>query len=125
MFFAVLCMLFGHVLADYPLQGILASMKQKSWWEANSPDPMYRHDYIVALIMHSLCWTFLVMLPPAACVRFHVSAAFLVIFLLNVAIHSFVDDLKANRKKLNLWGDQLIHIAQILVTAFLLFGPLE
>ena len=31
-----------------------------------------------------------------------------------------VDDLKANRKKINLWHDQLIHMSQIAVTAIVM-----
>ena len=38
-------MLFCHIVDDYYLQGILASMKQKSWWEANAPVPLYKNDY--------------------------------------------------------------------------------
>ena len=37
-------MVFGHIVDDYYLQGILASMKQKSWWKENAPDKMYEKD---------------------------------------------------------------------------------
>jgi hypothetical protein len=33
-----------------------------------------------------------------------------------MTIHAFVDDLKANRFKINLIADQLIHLAQIIGT---------
>lgn len=33
---------------------------------------------------------------------------------------ALVDDLKANRKKINLWQDQLIHMWQIAVTAIVM-----
>ena len=36
--------------------------------------------------------------------------------LANTVIHAFVDDLKANRDRINLVTDQLIHLAQIAVT---------
>ena len=39
-------MLFLHVVDDYYLQGILASMKQKSWWQKNAPDNLYNLFYI-------------------------------------------------------------------------------
>ena len=37
----------------------------------------------------------------------------------NCGLHFAVDDLKANKKKINLWQDQLIHIVQIVITALL------
>lgn len=61
--FILLCMLFLHIVDDYYLQGWLASAKQKSWWEKNSPDKLYKHDYLIALFMHSFSWTFMIMLP--------------------------------------------------------------
>ncbi len=47
--FVLLSMIFLHIVDDYYLQGILASMKQKSWWEENAPQRLYKYDYIVAL----------------------------------------------------------------------------
>lgn len=39
---------------------------------------------------------------------------------INVCVHALVDDLKANRKKINLWHDQIIHMWQIAVTAIVM-----
>ena len=50
---------------------------------------------------------------------FDVNLAFVVSFVINAAIHGYVDHLKANRHKINLVTDQLVHLAQILVTALL------
>ena len=58
-------MVFSHIVDDYYLQGKLALFKQKSWWEEKAPDEMYKHDYIVALMMHSFSWAFMIMLPIA------------------------------------------------------------
>lgn len=63
--FLLLGMLFLHLVDDYYLQGWLASAKQKSWWEKNSPDKLYSHDYIMALCEHAFSWTFMIMLIPA------------------------------------------------------------
>ena len=115
--FLLLLMIFLHIVDDYYLQGILASMKQKEWWHKTAPEKMYRYDYIVALIMHGFSWAFMIMLPIAVTMSFNISWFFLVYFLLNVFVHALVDDLKANRKKINLWHDQLIHMVQIAVTA--------
>jgi hypothetical protein len=106
-------MLFFHVVADYNLQGWLASAKQKSYWQENAPDKLYRYDYIMALIMHSISWTFMVMLPIAYVNQFNVDIGFVGMFIANVAIHAVVDHLKANMKLINLWHDQLLHLGQI------------
>ena len=113
-------MLLGHLVADYPLQGWLADGKQKSWWrkvfgghEDSVPDK-YRFDYIAALVCHALYWSIFI------CAPFFASSWFLAAVALNTIVHAIVDDLKANRMKLNLIQDQLLHLGQILVTFFCL-----
>lgn len=115
--FTILLMIFCHIIDDYYLQGWLASAKQKKYWEENAPDKMYRFDYIWALIMHSFSWAFMIMLPIAYSLSFDIGISFLIAFLVNVIVHGVTDDLKANRKKINLWQDQIIHLLQIAITA--------
>lgn len=110
--FIFLFMLFCHIVDDYYLQGWLASAKQKSWWEKNAPDKMYRNDYKVALVCHSFSWTFMIMLPIAIATSWNMGWLFLA-YPINMIIHMIVDDLKANKKKINLIQDQNIHLAQI------------
>ena len=117
--FLILSMIFCHIVDDYYLQGWLASAKQKKYWQDNAPDKMYRYDYIWALLMHSFSWSFMVMLPIALSLSFDVSVLFGVVFVFNVVIHAFTDDLKANKKKINLWVDQIIHLTQIVITAII------
>ena len=117
--FVILLMIFFHVVADYNLQGWLASAKQKSYWEQNAPEKLYKYDYIIALIMHSISWTFMVMLPIAYVQQFDVGVIFLAVFIGNVFIHAIVDHMKANDKVINLWQDQLMHMFQIGMTAFM------
>ena len=117
--FIILCMIFCHIIADYNLQGWLASAKQKSYWEKNAPDEMYKYDYICALVMHSFSWTFMIMLPLMYAVDFKVDSFLLFLFVINILMHAIVDDLKANNKCINLWQDQLIHMCQIAMTAVL------
>jgi hypothetical protein len=111
-------MIFFHIVDDYYLQGWLASAKQKKYWEENAPEKMYKYDYIWALLMHSFSWSFMIMLPIALVNSFNLSVWFLLAFLVNMAVHAIVDDFKANKRKINLWTDQLIHIFQIAITAF-------
>lgn len=121
-FFVFLWMVFFHIIDDYVLQApCLSSLKQKSWWKESAPDTMYKHDYIWALIMHSFSWAFMVMLPIAYVQQFDASYKFAIIFAFNVAIHAFVDNMKANWKMINLWQDQAVHLLQIGMTFLLLF----
>ena len=113
-----LTMIFLHIVDDYCLQGILAQMKQKKFWKEQAPDELYKYDYIWALIMHAFSWTFMIMLPLIFVSP--ISPAFYVIFVVNLAVHAYVDNLKANKHKINLWQDQLIHLAQIILTFIIL-----
>ena len=108
-------MLFNHVLDDYFLQqGILAKLKQKQWWEEHAPQEFYRNDYIMALLMHSISWTFMVMLPVAVWMGFRVNELFLTMYGVHVILHMIIDNAKANDRQINLIHDQIDHIYQIL-----------
>ena len=121
-FLLLLAMVFLHIVDDYYLQGWLASAKQKSWWEQNAPDKMYKSDYIMALFIHSFSWTFMIMIVPSIYTLITTSnidiASFVIIpiFIINLYIHMITDDMKANMKKINLIQDQLTHLVQIAIT---------
>ena len=119
--FILLCMIFFHIVDDYYLQGILASMKQKSWWKNNSPDKLYKYDYLMALFMHSFSWAFMIMLPPTVYTMIVGATWYPILYVLNLCVHFYVDNLKANKMKINLIQDQCIHLAQIVVTWVLYF----
>lgn len=126
----LLAMIFLHIVDDYYLQGWLASAKQKSYWEQNAPDELYKHDYIMALFMHSFSWAFMIMVVPSVYTLINttntnnVSLVIALFFLINLCIHMAVDNSKANLKKINLVQDQLCHLVQILITwvAFVLLN---
>lgn len=117
--FTLLLMIFLHIVDDYYLQGVLANMKQKQWWQDNAPASLYRYDYIAALIMHSMSWAFMIMLPIAIKMSFDVGGLFIGVWIVNAIIHGVVDDLKANKHKINLIQDQSIHMVQIVLTAII------
>ena len=112
--------LFFHIVDDYYLQGFLASAKQKSWWEKNSPNPLYKNDYIIALAEHAFSWTVMINIPIV--VYTYIFGAqinqitFVVLFFINWLVHIVTDNAKANLLKINLIHDQLIHITQIILT---------
>ncbi len=116
----ILCMLFCHIVDDYYLQGWLASAKQKKWWKQNAPNPLYKNDYIMALVEHAFSWTFMIHIPiiiysVAYGLQLNI-LLFITIFTVNWLIHTVTDNAKANLMKINLIQDQWIHIAQIFVT---------
>lgn len=117
--FTLLLMIFLHIVDDYYLQGVLANMKQKQWWQDNAPASLYRYDYIVALMIHSMSWAFMIMLPIAIKMSFDVGGLFVGVWMVNAIIHGVVDDLKANKHKINLIHDQSVHMAQIVLTAII------
>ena len=109
-------MILCHVIDDFVLQPIcLSKLKQKEWWENNCPDEKYKNDYKIALFMHCLSWSAMILLPVIFFTE--ISGAVLYwVFIINAFIHYIVDDFKANLKILNLVQDQLIHLGQILLT---------
>lgn len=60
------------------------------------------------------------MLPIAILWKFNVTPLFYMMLLVNLVIHMVIDDLKANKKFINLWQDQFIHMLQIIVTVIVL-----
>lgn len=111
-------MFWCHVIDDYMLQGCLASLKQRDWWKDKVADldhSIYRHDYVVALVCHSISWSCSIMLIPWLIADSTGMQVYLM-FLLNVACHALVDHLKANVRCINLIMDQTIHAVQIVLT---------
>jgi hypothetical protein len=113
-------MIFLHIIDDYVLQApCLCDLKQKSFWEKNAPQKLYENDYLCALLMHGLSWSFMIMLPIAVAINFNVDINFFLMFIINAVFHAAVDDLKANKYRINLWTDQSAHLAQIVGTLVL------
>lgn len=126
----ILLTVLAHIVEDFHLQGIMASMKQKSWWseqfakvsaeqpDREMPDIMrkYGKDYIVVLILHGIEWSICVSLPALVLGDISTSWHMAVVTVVAMGlIHAMVDDMKANARFINLWQDQLIHMAQLAV----------
>ena len=133
----LVAMIFMHIVDDYYLQGKLAELKQKLWWEnqreyweshvPNCNYDKYKYDYIVALICHGFSWSVMVHIPMT--VYFYlISELFIASYWLvgsiiaQAIIHSIIDDLKANKFRINLIEDQLLHMIQILCIFIVAFA---
>ena len=118
-----LLMILLHVIDDFHLQGILASMKQKEWWKKQKRyKDLYKYDYITALMIHSLSWSIFISIPFWF---FPIQPCLISIaIIVNTIIHYYVDDLKCNKLKISLSTDQCIHFLQIFFT-WLILGFLQ
>ena len=88
-------MLFLHIVDDYYLQGVLASMKQKSWWEKNCPNSFYKNDYMMALLEHAFSWAVMIHIPIiiySTVFSIDISIViFVVLFIINWGVHAITD----------------------------------
>ena len=122
-------MIFMHIVDDYYMQGILANLKQKSWWIKNAPKeklPLYKNDYIVALACHAFSWSFMIHIPTLLYVYKIVSYSdtdlinIEICIVIMAIVHAIVDNEKANRYRINLVTDQFIHFMQICFSWYIL-----
>lgn len=124
-----------HLIADYFLQGCLSDLKQKRWWSDQIKKlykdydgyhksfewqyllvKKYKYDYMAGLLCHALMWTLVTFFP----LMWYCSPwAFTCVVLANTLVHFVVDHMKANVHRLNLVQDQLIHMAQVIVTVLI------
>lgn len=120
----LMTMIFFHIIADFNIQGILAQMKQKSFYEQyRYKVNLYRYDHIVALLMHSFSWTFMIHIPGIMYLILMGKwsmfendwTVYLIFFIVHMIIHALTDHAKANWYLINLVMDQTIHILQIII----------
>lgn len=116
-YYILLFMIFMHIIDDFKLQGIMASMKQKSWWEKQEGyNDKYRFDYIPALLCHAFSWSMMIHLPILVYYNFDMGAQwefFIFMIISQFLVHAFIDNAKANWKAINLTYDQITHVYQI------------
>lgn len=129
--FIFISMVLLHIIEDFHLQGILASMKQESWWqsECNKLNIVYRlskykYDYIVGLCIHALENSIFIALPliiDSLITTFTVKpnntyfVGWLFIIVANTVIHAVIDNFKCNWKCINLITDQVLHFVFIIL----------
>lgn len=115
----LITMVFLHIMDDFYLQGVLAQMKQRKWWEEQTTDKQYKHDYIAALIIHGFSWSFMVHLPFTGLIvlldRFEDVSVLVLSLTAHAAVHALIDHFKANKHVINLIEDQLFHATQVWV----------
>ena len=124
----LLIMIYLHILDDFVLQNCLAKLKQKDHWADIVKDhPLYKYDYIMALIAHATEWTTTVSIPIFISffikpVDTFLKVVFLLIYVLTIFLHAHIDDRKANLKDINLIIDQFLHVIQTIGLWFVFCG---
>lgn len=122
-FTVLILMILIHVIADFHLQGIMAQMKQKSWWTEQierAPEKdrkemreMYGHDHVPVLLLHGFEWTILVSLPILYLSDWTLPPIMWFFLFCMVAYHALFDHMKCNLDCINLVQDQFLHMLQI------------
>lgn len=114
----LLFMILLHIIDDFVLQPIsLSNLKQKKWWKKQEGySDKYKDDYKVALAIHSISWSIMIHIPLVIMFPSLEQLALLISFIVNAVIHYYIDDLKANKLKINLFEDQMVHFWQICTT---------
>ena len=114
----LLFMILLHIIDDFVLQPIsLSNLKQKKWWKKQEGySDKYKDDYKVALAIHSISWSIMIHIPLVIMFPSLGQRALLISFIVNAVIHYYIDDLKANKLKINLFEDQMVHFWQICTT---------
>lgn len=124
----LLIMIYLHILDDFVLQNCLAKLKQKDHWTDIVKDhPLYKYDYIMALIAHATEWTTTVSIPIFISffikpVDTFLKVIFLIIYVITIALHAHIDNRKANVKDINLIIDQFLHVIQTIGLWFVFCG---
>lgn len=122
----LLFMILFHIIDDFVLQPIsLSNLKQKKWWEKQEGySDKYKDDYKVALAIHSISWSIMIHIPLVIMFPSLGQLALLISFIVNAVIHYYIDDLKANKLKINLFEDQMVHFWQICTTLSFIMASL-
>lgn len=129
--FIFIVMVLFHILEDFHLQGILASMKQKSWWQSECnklgikyESSKYKHDHIISLCIHALENSIFITLPliiDGLITTFTTNLnnslfiGWAFIIFANTVVHAFIDNFKCNNKGISLIIDQLLHFIFIIL----------
>lgn len=119
-------MFFLHIIEDFYIQGILAQMKQRSWWKEQlgeicaksyltreEIDRLFGKDYYVPLILHGFMWSFIVSIPLMW--FYGITITGFVTMCVMALIHSYIDNLKCNAMRINLIHDQILHTIQLVM----------
>lgn len=106
-------MILCHIIEDFHIQGVMADMKQTSFW--NPYGEKYANDWKPVIILHGIEWAMLTSMPCLVMSWFDVPMWFVLVIVAMGLLHAYIDHLKANVGKINLITDQTLHMSQIMI----------
>lgn len=107
----LLLMILCHIVEDFHIQGVMANMKQKSFWKPYGEK--YARDWKPVIILHGMEWAILTSMPCLVASWFDVPLWFILVIVAMGLLHAYIDHLKANVGNINLIIDQTFHLIQI------------
>lgn len=114
----ILSMFLMHVIGDSIFQSITLSMKKRKYYWKDYND--YRNYlYIFYLLLHSFIWSTTIHFSLILIMGIKIiTRMFIISYIINILLHSVIDDMKANRKMIGMIIDQFLHSLQILLTFY-------
>ena len=106
-------MILCHIIEDFHIQGVMADMKQASFWR--SYGEKYANDWKPVIILHGMEWAILTSMPCLVMSWFDIPLWFVLVIVAMGLLHAYIDHLKANVGKINLITDQTLHMSQIMI----------
>ena len=109
-------MLLLHVLAEFVLQPVaLLRLKQKTYWEQPEHPNGGKDASAMAIAIYAILWSVMIMLP----LMYYSTEGdliLLLVFLVNMLVHAYIDEYATNRRKLTFVTAQSLYLLQLTIT---------
>lgn len=109
-------MIFIHYLFDIFSLNVIEKYKNKEYFEKTFPKKMCKYDYINYLITDSYLWSMSILLPIIININGHITWASFMGIIVNGIIRGIIEDLRINKKIINIFSANICYIFQIFVT---------
>ena len=109
-------MLLLHVVAEFVLQPVaLLRLKQKTYWEQPENPNGGKDASAIAIAINAILWSVMIMLP----LMYYSTDGdliLLLVFLVNMLAHAYIDEYATNRHKLTFVTAQSLYLLQLIIT---------
>lgn len=109
-------MLLLHVVAEFVLQPVaLLRIKQKTYWEQPEHPNGGKDASAMAIAINAILWSVMIMLP----LMYYSTEGdliLLLVFLVNMLVHAYIDEYTTNRHKLTFVTAQSLYLLQLIIT---------
>lgn len=109
-------MLLLHVVTEFVLQPVaLLRIKQKTYWEQPERPNGGKDTSAMAIAINAILWSVMIMLP----LMYYSTEGdliLLLVFLVNMLVHAYIDEYTTNRHKLTFVTAQSLYLLQLIIT---------